>query len=87
MAVRVIARAGRNAIVDVMPDGTVRMRIAAPPVDGAANVKLITFLAEILNISKSRIKIVAGMSGRDKLVSVLDMDAATVYARIAAHLR
>jgi uncharacterized protein (TIGR00251 family) len=87
LAVRVSARASRNAIVDVMTDGTVRMRIAAPPVDGAANEKLIAFLAEILNISKSRIRIVAGMSGRDKLISVLDMDAATVQARIAAQLR
>jgi hypothetical protein len=70
-----------------MADGTVRIRIAAPPVDGAANQKLVAFLAEILNISKSRLSIVAGRSGRDKLISVLDLDAATVQARIAARLR
>lgn len=86
IAVRVTPRASRNQIVEVTPDGTVRIRIAAAPADGEANEKLITFLAEILNIPKSRIEIVAGQSGRDKLISVLDMDAATVQKRIVAHL-
>lgn len=87
MSVRVIARASRDAIVNVMTDGTVRIRIAAPPVDGAANESLVAFLADVLDISKSRIAIVSGKSGRDKLISVLDLDAATVHGRIAARLR
>ncbi len=86
LAVRVTPRASRNQIVEVMSDGTIKIHIAAPPVDGEANEKLVSFLAEILNIPKSRIEIVAGQTGRDKLVSVLDMDADTVYKRIVAHL-
>ncbi len=38
------------------------------------------------NIPKSRLDIVAGVSGRDKLISVIDMDAETVHKRILAHL-
>ncbi len=86
LAVRVTPRASRNQIVEVMSDGTIKIHIAAPPVDGEANEKLVSFLAEILNIPKSRIEIVAGQTGRDKLVSVLDMDADTVHKRIVAHL-
>ncbi len=86
LAVRVTPRASRNEIVEVMSDGTVRVRITASPVDGEANEKLVAFLAEVLHVSKARLEIVAGLSGRDKLISVLDMDAATVHKRIVAHL-
>jgi len=86
LAVRITPRAARNKIVEVMSDGTIKIHIAAPPVDGEANEQLLQFLAEILNIPKTRIEIVAGAAGRDKLVSVLDMDAETVHKRILAHL-
>ncbi len=86
LAVRVTPRASRNEIVEVMSDGAVRIRITASPVEGEANEKLVAFLAEVLNVPKSRLEIVAGLSGRDKLISVLDMDAATVHKRIVANL-
>ncbi len=86
LAVRVTPRASRNKIVEILDDGTVKIHIAAPPVDGEANSRLIEYLAEVLNIPKSRIEIVAGVSGRDKLISVLDMDTDTVHKRILAHI-
>jgi uncharacterized protein len=86
LAVRVTPRASRNKIVEVLGDGTIKIHIAAPPVDGEANEQLIAYLAEVLNIPKSRLEIVAGQSGRDKLISVLDMDAETAHKRILAHL-
>ena len=86
LAVRVTPRASRNKIVEVQTDGTIKIHLSAPPVDGEANEQLIVYLAEVLNIPKSRLEIVAGQSGRDKLISVLDMDAETVHKRILAHL-
>ncbi len=86
IAVRVTPHASRNKITEILGDGTVKIHIAAPPVDGEANEALIRFLSEVLNIPKSRLEIVAGLSGRDKLISVLDMDAVTVHQRIVAHL-
>ena len=86
IAVRVTPRASRNKIVEILADGTIKIHIAAPPVDGEANEKLIEFLSDVLNIPRSRLEIVAGLSGRDKLISVLDMDAETVHQRIVAHL-
>ena len=86
LAIRVTPRASHNKIVEVMGDGTIKIHIAAPPVDGEANEQLVKYLAEILNIPRSRIEIVAGVSGRDKLISVLDMDAETVHKRIVAHM-
>ena len=86
IAVRVTPRASRNKIVEMLADGTIKVHIAAPPVDGEANEALIRFMAEVLNVPKSRLEIVAGQSGRDKLISVLDMDAETVQQRITAYL-
>lgn len=86
LAVRVTPRASRNEIVDLLDDGTIKVRIAAPPADGEANETLIEFLAEILGVPKSRLDIVAGASGRDKLIAVLDMDVETAHSRIVAHM-
>jgi len=86
LAVRITPRATRNEIVEVLDDGTIKVRIAAPPADNEANEALIGYLSEILGVPKSKLDIVAGMSGRDKLISVVDMDVETVHQRILAHL-
>ncbi len=85
LAVRVTPRASHNEIVELMEDGTIRVRIAAPPSDSEANEALLNFLAEVLGVPKSRLDIVAGASGRDKLIAVVDMDAETVHQRILAY--
>jgi uncharacterized protein (TIGR00251 family) len=86
LPVRVTPRASRNEIVEVLSDNTVKIRLTAPPVEGKANEELIKFLANVLDIPKSRMEIVAGMTGRDKLVSILDMGTEEVHRKILAHL-
>jgi uncharacterized protein (TIGR00251 family) len=86
LAVRVTPRASRNEIVELLDDGTIKVRLATPPSDNEANEALIDFLAEILGVPKSRLDIVAGAAGRDKLIAVTDMDVETVHQRILAHV-
>jgi uncharacterized protein (TIGR00251 family) len=86
LAVRVTPRASRNEIVEILDDGTIKVRIAASPADEEANATLLEFLSEILGVSKNKLDIVAGVSGRDKLISVVDMDMDTVNSRIVAHI-
>jgi len=86
LAVRITPRASHNEIVELLEDGTIKMRLASPPSDGEANVALIEFLAEILGVPTSQLDIVAGSTGRDKLISVVDMDVETAHQRILAHL-
>jgi uncharacterized protein (TIGR00251 family) len=86
LAVRVTPRASRNEIVELLDDGTIKVRIASSPVDQEANEALIGFLSEVLGVPRSRLDIVAGATGRDKLISVVDMDAETAHQRIVAHL-
>jgi uncharacterized protein (TIGR00251 family) len=87
LAVRVTPRASHNEIVEIQSDGTVKIHLTAPAHEGKANEELIKFLAEIFGVPKSNIDIVAGASGRDKLVTVLDMDADEVHNRIVGHLK
>ena len=86
IAIRVTPRASSNKIAEVLNDGTVKIHLAAAPVDNEANDKLIVFLSEVLSVPKSRIEIVAGMTGRDKLVTIIDLDVDTVHQRLLAHV-
>lgn len=80
--VRVQPRASKTALAGAF-DGALRIRVAAPPVDGEANDALTRFLAKRLGCSRSAIRIVAGSTGRSKHVEVEGLDPDTVAARLA----
>lgn len=87
ITVRVTPRASRNEISDVLEDGTIKIRLTAPPVEGQANNALVRYLADLLKVAPSTIDIIAGQTGRDKLVTITGMDPATVQERILAARR
>jgi uncharacterized protein (TIGR00251 family) len=64
-------------------DGLIKVRVAAPPIDGAANQALVEFVAKRLGIPKSRVRVVAGLTSRRK---VLEIDGVSPDA-IAASLQ
>ena len=68
--VRVAPRASRNAIEGWDAAGRLKVRLTAPPVEGAANAALIALLAEALGVAKSRIQVVRGSTGRTKVLEV-----------------
>jgi uncharacterized protein (TIGR00251 family) len=68
--VRVVPRATRSEIVGEH-DGALRVRIAAPPVDGAANKELLRLLACALHVSRSAVEITAGHTSKVKTVTVV----------------
>jgi len=86
LAVRVTPRASKDEIVEVLSDGTVKVHLVAPPVEGKANEALIKFMAKILDVPPSRVNVVAGASGRDKLISVDDISAAELHKKIVEHI-
>jgi hypothetical protein len=81
LTVYVQPKASRTAWVGLHGDA-VKIRIAASPVDGAANRELIRFLAEELSMPMSAIDIHSGVRGRHKRVCVKD----TTAVHVAAHL-
>jgi|SRR3990172_12340097 len=82
LAIRVIPRASKNEVAGVLEDGTIKIRLTSPPIDGRANHALIEFLSELLGIPRAKIQIVAGQKGRNKLVAILDTDASAVEKKL-----
>jgi uncharacterized protein (TIGR00251 family) len=80
--VRVTPRARRNAL-GAMEDGVLAVRLAAPPVEGAANKALIAFLAEAFGVSKSAIRVESGTRSRHKRVRISGLAIEEVARRLA----
>ena len=83
LLVRVIPRAGRTALAGKRGDALL-VRLAAAPVEGAANEALVTFLASLLGCPRRAIAIVAGAHTRDKRLHVDGLSAADLERRVAA---
>jgi len=74
-------RASRTEVVG--PHGeALKIRLAAPPVDGAANEALVGFLAEQLGVVRAAIILAAGSTGRRKVVVVKGVGTEWVRARL-----
>ncbi len=86
LTIRVTPRSRKTEFGGVMENGTLRVRVAAPPVEGKANTALVRFLAKVLGVRKNRIDIVAGEKGLDKIISILDMSAEDAEQRIQGFL-
>lgn len=67
--VRVVVRAPRTRIAGRYGDA-LKVRVAAPPVDGAANDELCRYLADRAGVRPSEVTVVAGERARDKVVAV-----------------
>jgi uncharacterized protein YggU (UPF0235/DUF167 family) len=67
--------------VDGVIDGVLRVRVTAPPVEGAANQALIRLIADQLGIARRSVRLVAGAAGRDKLIVVEGASADALLAR------
>jgi uncharacterized protein (TIGR00251 family) len=74
-------RASRTELAGMHGDA-LKVRIAAPPIDGAANAELAEFLAGILLVPRSSVSVVAGERGRRKLVAVAGIDVALARLRL-----
>ena len=78
--VRLTPRGGADR-VDGAVDGVLRVRVAAPAVEGAANLALVRLLADELGVPRSDVRLVAGATGRTKLIAVDGLSPERLLAR------
>jgi uncharacterized protein len=81
LEIRVIPRAGRSGFAGLR-DGALLVRLAAAPVDGAANDELIALIAKALRIPKRDITIVSGERSRSKRIRIASLDREQALARL-----
>jgi len=67
--VRVVPRSSRACVVGVV-GGALKVKLTAPPVEGAANRQLIEVLSDHFGVRKSDIEILKGLSGKNKIVEI-----------------
>ena len=80
--VRVVPRASKTAIAGEH-DGALRVRVAAPPVEGAANEELTRYLAKRLGVSSGSVEIVGGHTSKTKVIKAAGASAEDLL-RLAA---
>jgi uncharacterized protein (TIGR00251 family) len=67
--------------------GALALRVAARPLEGAANREVLAMIARALDVAPSTVELVAGARGRDKRVRIRGLDPAAVERRLASRLR
>jgi len=67
--------------------GALALRVAARPIEGAANREVLAVIATALEVAPSAVELVAGARGRDKRVRIRGLDPAAVERRLAPRLR
>ncbi len=70
--VRVIPRASRSEVVGEH-DGSLKVKLASPPVDGAANGELIKMLAKRFGVSRADIEIISGETSKNKRIKIKNL--------------
>lgn len=70
LKIKLIPRSSRNELMGYMDDGTLKIKLSAPPVEGQANQALIKYLAELLKISVGNVNIISGKTSHNKLISI-----------------
>ena len=79
--IRAQPRAGRTEIAGTHGDA-LKIRLAAPPVDGKANEELIAFLSATLGVPTSAVELIRGRTSRTKTVRIQGMGAAEARERL-----
>lgn len=82
LRLRVQPRASRTEVAGEH-GGALKVRVAAPPVDGEANRELCRFIAKRIGVAQSLVTVVAGESGKDKVLEVSGVDAERVLSALA----
>lgn len=86
LKIRVKPRARRNAIVGVRNDALL-VAVTAPPEQNRANDAVITLLADVLDLPKSKVEILSGQSFREKLVRLYGISASQCRERLGIERR
>jgi uncharacterized protein (TIGR00251 family) len=70
LKIKVTARSPRTEMAGEMADGTLKIRVAAPPDKGLANEELCAFLARHYGVARAQVEVISGHTATRKLVRI-----------------
>ena len=70
--VKIVPGSSKNKIIGAY-NNALKISIAAPPVEGKANKKCITYLAKFFDVAKSKVEIISGQTSKNKLIKIYDI--------------
>ena len=82
LRLKVQPRARRDEVVGPTPEGFLKVRLTAPPVEGQANRRLLQFLAQVLRLSPRQLELISGEKSHRKVVRVTGLSAEEGQARL-----
>lgn len=80
---KIVPRASKTEITGEM-EGALKIRIASPPVDGAANAELVKFLSKVFSVSKGSIEIISGETSKTKQIKIANLTSEKFTAILQA---
>lgn len=82
--IKVVPNGSRNQVVGKMTDGSIKIKVQAPPEDGKANAAVIDVLATFFDCSKKQISILRGDTSRDKQIEVLNVSEENLIQKLSS---
>ena len=83
LSLRVHPNASRDEVLGFI-DGVLRVKVAAPPLKGKANEKLVAFLSKLLDVNRDSISIVKGQTNRNKVVVIRGLSHEDIMKRLSS---
>ena len=83
LRLRIVPNAKRSEVLGMHGDA-IKLKVAAPALEGRANEELVAFLANKLGVSRRSVALVIGEKSRDKVVKIEGMDEATARQRLGS---
>jgi uncharacterized protein (TIGR00251 family) len=87
ISVRVNQTKGQNRVVQILDNGTLEIDLTAPLKDGQTNQDLLKFLSQVLQVPAAQFEVIAGSEAKDKLITILDIEASDLQDRITKILK
>lgn len=81
LKVRVTPRGSKEEVIG-WREGSLAIKLTAPPVEGAANKACVDFLAKVFGVKRSQVSLVSGDKSREKIFEIDGLDEAEIKARV-----
>jgi len=78
LSIKVIPNKPGSRVVNISDDGTLKIELKSPPIEGRANQELIKFLAKLFRVNKNQIVIIRGVNHRNKLVKIESIEKESI---------